>query len=412
MSSANARVAHGPGAASLLLALLALLACALPAAGTPGNAFIVLSPAPAAGSFDAAAFLTDASAFSARAREHPNGWSVAYTAQAPPPGWTRPFLLRGGGMAGDGVGRHPRYALAIEECLAGHRTSMVALLDAPDTAACAPGKPNPHPFLRDGWLFLHDGALDIETLTTGIWNAPRGTEWEAFKTAHPRDYDGNGDSTLGNASEVYFLALLHDISRQASVPLAVRHTLMLFAQLPGFQDGSFNAILQGEGATWALRWAGSAAERYRIFYTRTLTGEYCITDSLPAAGSGWLELPDFTLARFPFGGEVELLPVSLAPAGIEGPDGGDPADDARGIGLRVAPAPALGELRLRCRVPVGESGLLEIRDVQGRRLARVILPEGAREIAWQPPPQVRSGFLWIGLHAGGRSVVQRTLLIR
>jgi hypothetical protein len=415
-------VAPAARAAYVALVALVALAYALPAAATPGNAFLVLSPAPAAGGFDAVAFLTDPSAFSARALEHANGWSIAYTAQSPPPGWTRPFLLRGGGMAGDGAGRHPRYALAIEEFLAGRRAGMVALLDAPDTAACAPGKPNPHPFQRDGWLFLHDGALDIESLTNGIWNAPRGSEWAAFKTAHPRDYDGSGDSTRGNASEVYFLALLYEISRQASVPLAVRHTLMHFAQLPGFEEHSFNAILQGEDATWALRWAGADASRYRIFYTRTLAGEYCITDSLPAAGPGWQELPDLTLARFPFGGEVELTPVSLAPAGVDDPDGGDPVHDgtwtddprhdARAPGLRVASAPAVGELRLRCRVPAGESGLLEIRDVQGRRLARISLSQGTREIAWEPPPQVRSGLLWISLQAGGRSAAQRTLLIR
>ncbi len=405
-----------------MLALLSLLAGIHPAAATPGNAFVVLTPAPAGGSFDAATFLTDPSAFSARALEHPNGWSVAYTAQAPPPGWTRAFVLRGGDMAGDGSRLHPRYALAIKELLAGNRAGMVALLDAPDTAACAPGKPNPHPFQRDGWLFLHDGALDIEPLTTGIWNAPRGTEWDAFKIAHPRDYDGNGDSTRGNAGEIYFLALLYDISRQASVPLAVRHTLMHFAQLPGFEEHSFNAVLQGEDTTWVLRWAGSDASRYRIFYTRTLTGEYCITDSLPAVGPEWQELPDFTLARFPFGGEVELLPVTLGVAGIEDPDrddpthgeawSDDPAHDARVPDLHIAPAPAVGELCLRCRVPEGESGRLEIRDVQGRRLARITLPEGARQIAWQAPPQVRSGFLWVCLHAGGRSVTQRTLLIR
>jgi hypothetical protein len=41
-----------------------------------------------------------------------------------------------------------------------------------------------------------------------------------------------------------------------------------------------------------------------------------------------------------------------------------------------------------------------------------VLSGGAREIVWEPPPQLRSGFLWIGLRAGGRAIVQRTLLIR
>jgi hypothetical protein len=415
----------------LALALLGGPMCSpRAAAASPGNAFLVLQPAPGSGDFDADAFLGDPPGFSARALEHPDGWAIAYTSEMPPAGWTRPFLMRGGGLAGDGNDLHPRYSLGIDELLATRHAAMVALLAAPDTAACAPGKPNPHPLYRDGWLFSHDGVIDIAAAATGIWDAAWGPDWDAFRVAHPRDYDGGGNSTRGNASEIYFLALLFEIARAPNIPAAFLQTLLHFSHLPEWEAMSLNAILQGVDATWVLRWTGSDAQRYRIFYTRTTTGEYCITDSLPPYGAGWQEIPNATLAYFPFSGEVELLPIDLA-SGLADPGACDPSgdrtpandpawddprdarDDAlRGPQLALSPAVTTGGLALHCRIPVRSSGELEICDLQGRRLARLALSGGAHEIRWTAPRNVPSGMLWAHLRADETVVTARALLLR
>jgi len=405
------------GTTALILAAGILLGAAASAA--PGEAFLVLQPGPAAGDFAAEAFLADPAGFPGRALEHPDGWTVAYVAASPPPGWARPFEIRGGGRAVADGRLHPRYALALAEMLAARRQAIVALRRAPDPIACAPGKPDPQPFRRDGWLFLHDGVLDIVAVTRGLWDEPLGDGWDAFKADHPRDYHGHGYAIRGNASEIYFLALLFEISRAPDgVPGAFERTLTRLLGLPGGETLALNAVLQGRDSTWVLGWDGTGGG-YPIFHALTPEGEHCITDSLPGGGGDWQEIPDRSLAVFTPQAGVEILPLDLAARVPRAPgDSWDPPEgDAPGA-TRSSPrilfrgAPAAGVLRLRCHLPHGGTGGLALFDAQGRSLDRLSLGGGGHEILWTPPSALRSGPIWARLTDGRETVTARLLLLR
>ena len=402
------------GSALCLAALLLFGAwCFTPAAALPGNSIMALCPASATGDFDVDAYIQDPSGWPAGAQEHPNGWSIAYGSQDPPPGWTRPFLIRGGAEASAGGDLHPRFQAALEEMLPVRNSAILALLSAPDTAACSAGKPNPHPFYRDGWLFAHDGVIDIEEITMQVWREDWwGAEWGAFKSTHPRDYDGNADSTRGNAGEIYFLALLYELAATlGDVQAAFRRTLMKMCVLQGCENWQFNAILQSPVCTWVLRYALAAEESYCLFYGLTTSGEYCIVDSLPGTGSGWVEIPNFSLAAIPSGGTAQIFPIELSAV---------PGESHRGarhemgplLRLRAVGSPCVGVLRLRYEVPIGSRGLLEIWDTEGRRLALLPVREGAGTVQWSPPPYQRSSVFLARLRADGSESQQRVVVLQ
>jgi hypothetical protein len=378
---------------------LALGASAPGTHATPGPAFVALSPGPSAGEFFVDDYLQDPGGWPTQAVTHGRGWSVAWRSTATPFGPERFILRRGGGAAmRDGV-LSPRFAAALAEMLPPREAAILALLDPPDTAACSPGKPNPQPFERDGWLFLHDGVVDIEAITMQVWRADWGPAWEAFKLAHPRDYDGNGDSTRGNASEIYGLLFLHELAEVPGDPggaleRAIGHLLAL-AGADGFQ---FNAVALSPEGLWVARYAMSDADAYPIFYGTTTRGEHCVVDAWPGEGS-WEDLPNFTLAHFPPNGPVELRP--LVPGAIDEPGpGGGVNHGASRLWLRVDGSPTLGPVRLIYEMPAGALGSLELWTPDGRCVwARSI--EGGRRVArWELPAQIGSGVYLARLRCG------------
>jgi hypothetical protein len=396
-------------------ALLVLVLAALPAArATPGTAYVVLQPCAGAGQFDAASWIANPAAWPTQCAGHPDGWSVAYRALDPPPGWERPFVLRGGGPGAGPGGLNPRFACALAQMLPSRASAMVAFLDAPDSAACSPGKPNPFPLCRDGWLFLHDGYIGIESMTRSLWLGNLGPGWEAFKLDHPRDYDGNRVATRGSAGEIYFLALLQELGVQPEdVPRAFGLTLARMAGLAGAETWQANAILQRPGCTWALRYAWADEERYPIYYGLTVAGEYCITDSLPAGGGPWVEIPNQCLAILPATGEPSIVALEFSGLGEPArPEiGVTPAGAARQPRLSFARAPSCGSVRLSFEVPAGAGGKLELFDPQGRLLARVALPQGRGDWTWDPPPDARGVVFGLLTCSQGKACA-RTLMLR
>ena len=408
----NSRCPRNPRDPRRLLgpALLSLWLALQPAVrATPGTAYVVLQPGPAAGSFDPGAWVTDPGAWPSLHAIHPDGWSVAYRAESPPPGWERPWILRGGGPAAGPGGLSPRFACALAEMLPARTSAMIALLEAPDSAACFPGKPNPFPLYRDGWLFLPDGYIDVEGVTRGLWRGNLGPSWEAFKLDHPRDYYGDGDARRGNAGEIYFLALLHELLAQPEdVPRAFFLTLARIAVLPGSEHWQCNAILQRPGCTWALRCAWAQEQRYPIYYGPTANGEYCVTDSLPPTGGPWVEIPNHTLAILPAAGEPSLRPVEFS--GLPGSEPHSAANTEGGLRLAFERTPARGAVHLRYELPEAP-GRLELFDLQGRLLARAHLPAGRGTWIWQQPPAAATGLVLGRLTGAPGTVSTRTFVL-
>ena len=396
----SSRSNQGALCAGVFIAIVALV----PTAGAgAGQALLALSPGPAAGDFDVDAYLLDPEGWAAQAADHPHGWAVAYRASAPPPGWERPFIMRGGGRAaGDGA-LHPRFDYALGEMLPTRAAALLALRNAPNPEACHPGQPNPHPLYRDGWLFAHDGQLAIEPVVTGIWRAEWGPPWESFRDLYPRDFNGNADSTRGNAGEIYFLTLLYDLHQAGGdLPTAVRRTLSRISSLPGAETWQLNAILQSADCTCAIRFAAASEEDYPLYWGLTTNAEYCLLDSLPQAGS-WEEIPNHSLAVFPAGGPVEISPIEFSAA----PE--TPALET--LSLRILGAPSVGQVRLALEVPDGSLGLLELWDIEGRLLSRIPVPAGAMGLTWQPPAELGSGLILARLRAGAQKRSARVLLL-
>jgi len=386
---------------------LAVVLLASPAAeAVTGACTVSFLPAPEAGGFDLEAYLGQPDGWPALSDSFPDGWSLAYYAASSPDGWGRPFIVRGGGPAvRDGL-VHPRLAPALSEMLPARRSGLVSMLSAPDSAACFPGKPHPYPLYRDGWLFVHGGYLSIEEITTTLWNADLGPDWEAFKVQHPRDYNGNGEVTRGNAGEICFLALLFELSRvPGDVPCAFRRVLLKLSLMPSWPDAGLHALLMGPEEIWALRYANQSTSDRPLFFTLSTQGDYCLADTLPPPGGGvtWQEIPNLSLAHFPSHETVEILALQLS---------GDlgPRPEPAGVYLDVGASPARGDLRLTVEAPV--AGRLELWDIQGRRLAWDRLPAGRRQVRWMLPADLPSGLLLARLRAGGRETHQRILYLR
>jgi hypothetical protein len=377
-------------AAAILLALTGATARAI-----PGPAYLALAPAPAAGSFVADDYLLAPGGWAAQATTHARGWSVAWSRGA------RTVVRRGGGAALDEGTFNPRYAAALAEMLPAREAAILALLDPPDPGASSPGKPNPQPFERDGTLFLHDGTIGITPITMQVWRAAWGPAWDAFRLAHPRDYDGNGDSTRGSASEIYGLLFLYELQRGAgdagdAFERAVGH----LTALEGSDAFQFNALALRDDGLWVVRYAMSDADRYPIFYGLTARGEHCVTDALPPTGV-WQSLPNFTLAHFPPEGPVTLRP--LAPGAVDG----DPFPPGRAVRLRALRSPAIGAVRLECALPAGASGRLELWSVDGRRVATLPVAAGGGSLRWGPPAATGSGVYLARLRCGSQTACAR-----
>jgi hypothetical protein len=314
-------------------------------------------------------------------------------------------VRRGGGRAQRDGELNPRYAAALDEMLPARAGAIVALLDPTDPLACSPGKPNPHPFERDGWLFLHDGAIDIEAITMQVWRAEWGPDWEAFRLAHPRDYDGNGDSTRGNAGEIYGLLFLHELERGPGDPgdafgRAIGHLLTL----PGAEGFQFNALALSAEGLWAVRYAMGDAEAYPIRYGRTTSSEHCVTDSDPPDGA-WDSLPNFTLAHFPAGGIVELRALAPGTAGDRVPGSSRPR-------LRAERTPTAGPVRLIAELPADARGVLQLWTVDGRCLLTRPVRGDARSVAWELPERLASGVYLARLRCNGVEACVRVVRVR
>jgi hypothetical protein len=408
-TGAGARGAGALRSTALVIGLFG--AAALPVAGAPGNAFLALSPAPETGTFEVDAYLQDPGGWPALAQTHARGWAVAYGSAAPPAGWVRPFVWRGGGPACRDGALNPRFASALHDMLPVRESAILTLLDPPAPQACSPGKPNPHPFERDGWLFVHDGVIDIEAITRQVWRADWGPAWQAFKRDHPRDYDGNDDSTRGNAGEIYGLLFLYEWERGSgdagdALERAIGHLLAL----EGAAAFQFNALAQSPDGLWAVRYALADPDLYPVYYGVTSYGEHCVVNALPEQGS-WQNLPNFTLAHFPPDGPVEVR--ALTPGAID--EGGAfptrPGAAPR-IRLSIERTPSLGVLRLIHELPPDALGTLELWTLEGRCVRAVPVEGGRRYAVWELPAGLGSGVYLARLRSAAQEARARVVWVK
>jgi hypothetical protein len=388
----------------VLFALVPVIFSAV-ALDSVGQSFVVLSPGPVVGGFDVDSYLTDPAGWPAHGSSYPDGWAVMYRGSQAPPGFDRPFVIRAGGQAEKAGVIHPRFLLAMEEMLPNRTVAMLAQRAAPNPDACSPGQPNPMPLYRNGWMFLHDGWISVTEMNRDLWQLDLDPGWDSFKRMMPRDFNGNFQTDRGNAGEIYFLTLLFELGRaDDDMLLAATRTLHRLSSLPGANDSQFNGIIQGSDCTWVIRYAPAAEENYRIHYTHTTTGEYCITDSIPSGSGDWQEVPNYHLACFSVDSPVLFYPIEFSSVENQPP--------VTALQLKISPTPAVGQIGIRFTLPSAGDGYLELLDIEGRRLMGQPATGRDGAVILTPPAGCGSGLYWVRLIQGGRETRRRVILLR
>jgi len=236
-----------------------------------------------------------------------------------------------------------------------------------------------------------------------VWRYDLGPGWEAFKRLHPRDYHGKGDSTKGNAGEIYFLSFLYYLDRTGNALEALESAVERMLSIPGADSFQLNAVAQCDSGMWAVRFANSEAQLYPVYYGLTCDGYHWVADHLPPEASDWHEMPEHSIVSFPLQGDptVHLLEPS---------DSSNPGGGTSVLMLRVQRVCPAAGIDVFCRLPV--AGCLEILDLQGRRRALARLGPGAHGLLMELPLDAGSGVFWIRLRSGENSVEQRFVSVR
>jgi predicted glutamine amidotransferase len=348
--------------------------------------------------------LRDGDPVTLRDLSHTNrdGWGIGFThPDDDPHPLAGPVIRRRGSPAEDpGL---PDYGVAVDELELLRPHTAIAHVRKCTISHC--GVPDPHPFLRDGVLFAHNGrmsdSLMVELLTR---------DDPDFLVENPLDYD----STYID-SELYLLYLLkyHRQHPQQSRADALRHAVFDLAMLTSTR---LNFVLAAGDTLFALRHAPNDESDPVRIYPGLGASPYWIAASqvLGSDPAGWVVLPPRTLAVLVPGQAARFLPVTADPTGEVIETGREKA-----IG-RGAPNPSRGTVSIPLtQPPVDASVTLEVLDAQGRivwrdRVER--LPAGMRELTWDgcglDGQAVASGTYWCRVRIGGESREQRVVILR
>ncbi len=197
----------------------------------------------------------------------------------------------------------PDYDLAVEELRA--LRPIAALGNVRLIAERHLGVPDPSPFCRDDWAFMHSGHIrEVEWLEELL--AEDDPEYIAD---HPPDYE-----TPRIDSELYFLYVLKRIAEApASVSAAVREALIPLVTLT--DDDRLDFIMTRGDTLYALRYAG-ADETEPLVYSPAGGSHahwFVATQPLGDDAASWTEIPPRTLAVLAPGAEVVFHAMDLVP---------------------------------------------------------------------------------------------------
>lgn len=305
-----------------------------------------------------------------------NGWGIASFPSDASPLYplNRPVVRRGGPPAA-----HPyfrEFSVAVDEASLLNPSAAMAHVRNCSGSHC--GVPDPHPFLRDGFLFAHNGKIS-DTLLVNLLTSddPRHLE------EHPPEYV---DDMID--SELYFLYLLKRMEAGAEIGRieALRRAI---ADLAALSAARLNFVLTAGDTLYALRHAQyDTYDPVRYYPSGGEPSPYWVVASqtLGSVPGNWPPIPERTLAVFIPGEGPRFYAVDdSAMAAL--PEGAAPQGGSVGI-LQPAPNPAgrsVVRIPLLVRTPRPARVAFEIADVGGRIVWRegpFILEPGYREIAW------------------------------
>ena len=321
-----------------------------------------------------------------------DGWGIVSFPTAPgASALVQPLARRGGVYAANPY--DPDFDLAVGE-LEGLFPSS-ALAHVRTATAAHDGVPDPHPFVREGFAFAHNGAVNVQTLTEMLT-----ADDPTYLLTHPPAYSGEIID-----SELYLLWLLkyrhqhRDLSTLEALQGAVT---LLYARVA---PQRLNFVLTRGDTLWACRCAGTdtldPVRRHPA--VSDPPSPYWVVCSAPVGNDSldWSPFPAHSVAAFVPGQIPSYLPIGL-PAALGEPDDGmvePPLGVERTAWLGApTPNPTAGGVRipLGARAPAGEIRC-EIWNAAGARIWSAAVAGRGRD-------GVPSAVSWPGLDCDGRTV--------
>jgi len=311
---------------------------------------------------------------------HPDGWGFAWFPQDPQPlPLYRPVARRGGMRASDPGS--PEFELAVEELTAIRPKAVLGHVRSCTWGLTHCGIPDPHPFQREGMIFVHNGSIAESTLVRLLTQ-----DDPSYLVDHPPDYFRPHID-----SELYFMYLLK-YAHQHPEMNRVQALTSAVADLAIQTTKRLNFAMTAGDTLFALRYfAGDSGDALRYGpATGGGASPYWFVASQPVGShSGdWLTIPERSLAVLVPGRNARFYPVNTV-MGI--PDAPNPATPSR-----ANPNPMRTSIAIPIHVPPGGASVtVEVWDVQGR----LIWKDGPRGCG----PGERE-WKWDGCGADGRPV--------
>jgi len=285
------------------------------------------------------------------------------------------------------------------------------------------GLPDPHPFLHERFIFVHNGELPADTLVSLL------TEDELhYLQYHPTEYvNGYIDSEL---YLMYLLKIVHQ--GQGTLEESLVRAINNLAAITQ-QKKRMNFALTAGDTLYALRYGRDDADD-PLMYCRAAnlpggraSSWYVVSSEIVGSSSfGWASIPERTFAVFVPGEDPRFTPItgiSAAP-GAPGRSDEPPAQgigQGRDGGASVVPLganPTTGAARFRLDLPGPAPVVLTVMTAGGRRVRRAdlgSLPAGAHEISWDGLDgsglRAVPGQYFCTIEAGDLRSVQRVTLL-
>ncbi len=239
---------------------------------------------------------------------NPDGWGfAAFPSETLRSTW--PLVRRGRPPAGHPHAREFDLALAEIDTLAPRAILANVRLD--DIRHL--GVPDPHPFLHEGFAFMHSGNIrDVDALES-VHLTP------GYLIQHPPDYAGPEMD-----SELLFLYLLKLMRESPDLIEDAIHTAVV--QLaPTTGDDRLDCVFTRGDTLYALRYAGADTTAPLVYHPLVGGGAgasaYWVvaTQVLGGANVAWGEIPPRTLAVFVPGDPARFVPVGPGRANLGAP---------------------------------------------------------------------------------------------
>ncbi len=249
--------------------------------------------------------ITGTYAFKLLASSNNDGWGIGYTSPAlQAAGLTRPAIRRGGPPADHG------YDLRFDEAV-GEMLSMDATCAVLHVRAASSGHgdgPDPHPFMREGVAFVHNGTVRSEVVTDLILD-----DDPTYLLKHPTDFN-----VPQIDSELYFLYILKlwnegirgedGLLRDASLEEALAEAVLQIYDNDGL-GVSGNCLLATADTLFALRFDNSDHDRYRVRYTKQGGAWLVASEPVGTDTTGWLSLPPKSMGVFTATSAPQIVPI-------------------------------------------------------------------------------------------------------